>query len=52
MEVVYIGIEIFAGAVGVLDLESVQGFGVNNSLDVVAGVDDREIGEAGFVEFV
>ena len=52
MEVVDIFVEILFGTVGAFDLESIQGFGVNDALNLVVVVDNREIGEAGFVEFI
>ena len=45
-------VEIFGGAVGLFDFKSVEGFGMDNSKDLVAFINDGEIGKTGFVEFV
>ena len=52
MEITDIFIEIFFGAVGFFDFESVQGFGVDNSLNFVFVVDDGKISKTGAVEFI
>ena len=52
MEVVDGFVHVFVGAVGVFNFEGVQCFGVDDAFDVLAGVDDGEISEAGFEELV
>ena len=52
MEVINDGVEVFGGAVGFFDFEGIQGFGVDDAEDFVVSVDNREVGEAGFVEAV
>lgn len=52
MEVIDDGVEVFGGAVGFFDFESVEGFGVDDAEDFVVSVNNREVGEAGFVETI
>ncbi len=52
MEKIEIFVEIFVGAVGFFDFESVQGFGADNAFDFVVAVDHGENGETRFVELV
>lgn len=52
MKVVNGAIEVFFGAVGFFDCESVESFGVDDADNFFFAVDDWKIGEAGFVELV
>lgn len=52
MEIVYSAVEIFFGAIGFFDGESVKGFGVENAFDLAVDVGDGETSEARLVEFV
>ena len=45
-------VHVFFGAIGFFDFESVESFGMNNANDFITIVNDGEIGEAGFVEFI
>lgn len=52
MEIGDVFIEVFFGTVGSFNFESIEGFSVNDAFDFFLAVDDREIGEAGFVKLV
>ena len=52
MEKIEIFVEIFVGAVGFFDFESVQSFGADNAFDFVMTVNHGKDGETRFVEFV
>lgn len=52
MEIIDGFVHVFVGAVGVFDFEGIQSFSVDDTFDVLAGVDDGKISKAGFEELV
>ena len=52
VEIVDVLVEIFFGAVGLFDFESVESFGVDDAFDFAFGIDDWEVGKTRFVKFV
>lgn len=52
MEIIDGGVEIFAGAVGFFDFESVEGFGMDDANNFAASVGDRKLSETRLIEFV
>lgn len=52
VEIMDAAVHVFVGALGFFDFKAIEGFGMDDAFDVFPRVNNGEIGEAGFVEFI